>query len=81
MRKTQPIETGERQAANEGCLSRLVVRELLDHIEGMRLYYSGPSHQDYKRCVCRDCIDSKIAEWRKNTKGEARGARQGEDHE
>lgn len=51
--------------ANEGCLSRLVLRELLDHIEGMRLYYAGPSHQPYQRCVCRDCIDAKIAEWRK----------------
>jgi hypothetical protein len=39
--------------------------ELLDHIKGMRMYYTGPAHQSSQGCVCRECVDAKLLAWSK----------------
>ena len=55
------IKGGEPGYAPGDC--SVLNAELLDHIKGMRLYYSGPFHQPSPRCVCHGCIDEKIHKW------------------
>ena len=59
-----PANAGVHRSSPSAC-SAPTVAELIDHIQGMRCYYTGPLHQPSPRCVCRGCIDEKLSAWRK----------------